>query len=576
MKLRGDKVKRLGLFVFYDEDSIVDDYVLFLLADLQKSCQDIIVICNGKVNKEGLKRLKWYAKKIIERENKGLDAGALKEYFTTYKDYLKYDEVVILNDTFFGPFSSFTKVFKKMQSKDIDFWGLTLGHPQKDGYHLFKEGIPEHIQTFFLVLRKNVLESSPFKDYWQNYSIKEKDTFQKVVTGHEITFTSYLKEAGFKYDAYIKEDNVSPYYWQNYNNYAYNTVNQIIAKQALFIKRKTVVSKREEVLYLTDEPDLKTSLSYIALKTPYDMRLIFQNILRRYSLNDVMKSIGKFKIILPTPKIFSSYTFLLFINDVYVASKIEKNLENTLIYTTEKEVYDNLNKKSISVTLCANSLKETFLTSLKSLSTPYLGVVYLPKNNDITLLGEATFNNAFENLMGMGSSTYVQGILKLFMEDENLGMVYAPNNYHHDNFIKNLRWTEEEKAFFIKNYPSSKEDDIPFIKTTAWLIKKETLENMDFTPFKALDDDTFMRFLADFLCYFEALQYKYSLLVLNTCYAEQRINDMEDIYEKTYAALDKKGLNALNYNEALRNVRKRKTIYERIKGFLKWKLRGRL
>ena len=115
MKLRGDKVKRLGLFVFYDEDSIVDDYVLFLLADLQKSCQDIIVICNGKVNKEGLKQLKWYAKKIIERENKGLDAGALKEYFTTYKDYLKYDEVVILNDTFFGPFSSFTKVYTKMQ-----------------------------------------------------------------------------------------------------------------------------------------------------------------------------------------------------------------------------------------------------------------------------------------------------------------------------------------------------------------------------------------------------------------------------------------------------------------------------
>ena len=97
---------RLAIFVFYDEDGIVDKYVEYLLLNLAKQVQRTIVVVNGKINDISRKKLEVYTPEIYIRENKGYDAGAYKDILTKYlslNEIKQFDEIVLLNDTFYGP-----------------------------------------------------------------------------------------------------------------------------------------------------------------------------------------------------------------------------------------------------------------------------------------------------------------------------------------------------------------------------------------------------------------------------------------------------------------------------------------
>ena len=109
------------------------------------------------------------------RENIGFDAGAYKDALCQligWDKVLEYDELVLLNDSFFVPFVPMQAIFSEMKKKECDFWGLTKYNKRVD-----REGktvFPEHLQSFFLVVRKSLLHSSCFADFWnemQNHTV---------------------------------------------------------------------------------------------------------------------------------------------------------------------------------------------------------------------------------------------------------------------------------------------------------------------------------------------------------------------------------------------------------------------
>ena len=115
MILNKKQIKRLGIFVFYDKDGIVDDYVLFMLNSLKDATEDIIIVSNSKISDTEKKKFLAFTNKIKIRQNVGLDAGAFKDIFDEYKEFFKeFDELILLNDTFYGPFTSFKKICKSM------------------------------------------------------------------------------------------------------------------------------------------------------------------------------------------------------------------------------------------------------------------------------------------------------------------------------------------------------------------------------------------------------------------------------------------------------------------------------
>ena len=78
------KVRRLGIFVFYDASGIVDLYIQELLKSLLSELNKLVIVVNGKITNNCRQVLEKYSNNIFIRENKGFDAGAYKEFFLNF------------------------------------------------------------------------------------------------------------------------------------------------------------------------------------------------------------------------------------------------------------------------------------------------------------------------------------------------------------------------------------------------------------------------------------------------------------------------------------------------------------
>ena len=135
MILDSANAKRLILYFMYDKDGIVDDYVPYMLRELKKNSTEILVVCNGKLTRESREKLQEVTPNVLVRENKGFDVWAYKtglEYYGWDK-IRSFDEVIMMNFTIMGPVYPLEEMFKTMDQRDLDFWGITMFHEYKEG-----------------------------------------------------------------------------------------------------------------------------------------------------------------------------------------------------------------------------------------------------------------------------------------------------------------------------------------------------------------------------------------------------------------------------------------------------------
>lgn len=72
-------LSRLGIFVFFDPQGIVDDYILHLLRAFRPHFRRLVVISNCQLDQNAKARLLQYSDDLRIRENRGLDAAAIKK-----------------------------------------------------------------------------------------------------------------------------------------------------------------------------------------------------------------------------------------------------------------------------------------------------------------------------------------------------------------------------------------------------------------------------------------------------------------------------------------------------------------
>ena len=118
-------MNRIGIFIFYDSNGQADTYIEILLSAMQEILQKLVIIVNGKINSKDYDKFRNYTKHIFIRENRGYDAGAYKDVFTKYlteEQWEKWDEIILFNDTFYGPFYPLEDIFHEMEKGDADFF----------------------------------------------------------------------------------------------------------------------------------------------------------------------------------------------------------------------------------------------------------------------------------------------------------------------------------------------------------------------------------------------------------------------------------------------------------------------
>lgn len=294
-------MKRLGIFFFYEKNGDVDDFITYYLADLNKNLTELVVVCNGKLSEQGRAAFSQFTDNIIVRENKGLDVWAYKTALDSYgwAKLSEFDEIVMTNSTLMGPVRPLKEMFDAMwENRDLDFWGLSIHHGAKSnpfkGKHLYNY-LPVHIQSHFIVYRRRFVQNPALQAYWDNMPMIE--SYTDSVQRYEAVFTKQFEDKGFKWDVYVKTDDL-----KDFTDYPLLVCPTLLLreKKCPLFKRRSFMHELEAYLNDTAGEPVQELYDYLRDETGYPMDLIWKNMIRTMHPHDFTRNLALTRIIEPT------------------------------------------------------------------------------------------------------------------------------------------------------------------------------------------------------------------------------------------------------------------------------------
>lgn len=259
-------MERIGIFHLYNKCGIVESYIEKLLESMVSILSKLIIVINGDLGNMELCKLERFSDFIYIRENVGYDAGAYKDIFLELhqEDWKQWDEIILFNSTFYGPFYSWDNIFEVMSKKEIDFWGLSrhLG-----GVQMRKGGsfAPEHIQSYFLAIRRRIVNSSSFWKFWKKMEYPE--SYYEAVENFEWEFTSFFKSCGFNYTTFLDQQMDNPYKLGKGIDFCIEYAYSLVSEYKFPIAKCKLMS----IGYFTEA---KALMEFVKFYTVYDPKLI--------------------------------------------------------------------------------------------------------------------------------------------------------------------------------------------------------------------------------------------------------------------------------------------------------------
>lgn len=205
----GEKVL---VYVIFESEPRLQQYKTIFLEKLAALADKTLIVVNGGLAEEDLETLEQYGQ-VLVRDNSGYDTAAFREGILSLgKETLQHcSQLMLVNDTNIGPMSDLAAVFQTMAGRNLDFWGISYGETQEDITGFNRYGyIPNHLQSYFLVIEPLLLQSEEFYDYW--HVLTDTDSRDEAIGKHETTFTKYFADLGYRYDALVHENRDSAMY----------------------------------------------------------------------------------------------------------------------------------------------------------------------------------------------------------------------------------------------------------------------------------------------------------------------------------------------------------------------------
>lgn len=201
--------RRVVFYLFHDSRGEVDDYIPYKLAKLRPHAEHIFVIVNGKLGLSGRRALEAVADTVWERENVGFDVWGYKSALEHFGEarLAEFDEVLLMNYTWFGPVRPFAPVFERMEQKALDFWGMT-DHGGGTPNPFTGVGVMHrHLQSHWIAVRRSMFQTKAWRDYWREMPMITDYT--ESVLNHESRFTRHFADLGFSGEAAFPLDDYS-------------------------------------------------------------------------------------------------------------------------------------------------------------------------------------------------------------------------------------------------------------------------------------------------------------------------------------------------------------------------------
>lgn len=185
--------KRVAVFASYSSNGFLPPQVLPYLAGLKPLTTAIIVVCDNDLAPGEHDKLKPYASHVVIGRHGEYDFGSYKRGVAwARKNGLldNADDLILCNDSCYGPVGSFEPMFQTMQARDLDFWGATDSHE-----------FTYHLQSYWVVLSRPVFLSDAFRNFLEG--VKKEENVQKVIMNYELGLTKSLLAAGFAAGAMV-------------------------------------------------------------------------------------------------------------------------------------------------------------------------------------------------------------------------------------------------------------------------------------------------------------------------------------------------------------------------------------
>jgi len=559
-----NKFERLCIYFIFDKDGIVDDYIIYQLIELKKSIDYLFCVVNGYLNEEYNNKLREITDCLFIRDNKGNDIGAYKAAIEKiqWENIRKYDELIIMNFTCFGPVYPFEEVFKWSEELDVDFWGLTLD--KKTDFlngkkYLHSNKCEYHYQSNFIAIRKSLLNTVLLEDFFN--SIPNNTNYIESGSYFEYAFPGYFEEQGFLGAVYCNDLMDLNY------PLLFNPVTLLKKYRMPLIKKRSFFHHYTDVLNNSSGESAIRLLRYIQKNTKYDTRLIWQSLLRSCALSDIARNVHLNRIISNDNSLLGSNTglsvgviFHAFYEDLFeetfeyilnVPSKID------ILITTDSEckkrkLEELIKRYNISCTVKIVQNRGRDIAAL------LVGAYDFVLNHDLICfahdkktsqvqpysVGRSWSYKLKENVLA--SKEYIENIIYMFQKEELLGIAF-PSYPNHGIYAKSLGtgWTGNFHLTkeFLGNfdiYPKIHEHTLCVapLGTCFWFRTKALLklfkgingkkwEYVDFPLEPNKSDNTILHVIERSFAYFAQDAGYYPVYLYNDKYAEIEFTNLE-------------------------------------------------
>jgi lipopolysaccharide biosynthesis protein len=178
--------QRVAVLVHYSRRGAFLRYFRYLVEQLDRAGFTVIIVSNSpKIDAAAVPSLLPHCALVLHRYNVGYDFGAWRDGILEIPDLSALQQLLITNDSVFGPLQDLVPVLSRCDSAEGDVWGITESFDTR--YHL---------QSYFLAFNEAVLREAKFRNFWEKMRYVENK--RVVIYKYEIGLSQLLLKLGFR------------------------------------------------------------------------------------------------------------------------------------------------------------------------------------------------------------------------------------------------------------------------------------------------------------------------------------------------------------------------------------------
>ena len=177
----------MAIFVHWSKDDVISKHDINLINALALEFEKVLVVRNLNRDNSKLNTSKIDFQKniwLLHRANVGYDFGAYKKALNFIRPASSsLNEILLMNNSVYKLKVSLNPLMEKVRSSSFDVTAITNSLEDQN-----------HLQSYFLHLKKNVVDNNNFWDWFEN--LNASDNKRETVDQLEIPFANRIESFG--------------------------------------------------------------------------------------------------------------------------------------------------------------------------------------------------------------------------------------------------------------------------------------------------------------------------------------------------------------------------------------------